>query len=1186
MFTKMLSFEWRYFVRQPSFIVTCLVFFLLPFLAMVSDNVRIGSGGNVLFNSPFAIAQTLLIFGIFGMFLVVNFVANTALRNQSSLMAEIIYTKPLNAFKYQLGRFVGAYLVCVTVFAMVPIGVLIGSLMPWVDGERLGPNTLSFYVIPFVYFSISTLFVLATIFYAVALRFRSMMGVYLVALGLFIVFVVSGQLLTEPDQRTIAALTDPFGLRAYNDVTRYWTTFEKNSQVVAFEGIVVQNRLLWTGIGIVILLVAGRLFKPLTLSKSKSLGKSKKKEVAEVAPQNNNITHKSDVINNWQQFLKRTGFEVRQVIFSPAFPLLLIFSAFNLIAQFIDPSSLFGAPNWPLTQTMVQLINGAFSIMLIIVITYYSAEIVWRERSAGIGDIVDSMPVKNLTFWASKLLSMIVVISAILVTGMVSAILNQLVVGYANIDIPQYLISLFFFAALPWILTAILAFFFQALSPNKYVGMLVFVGYFFVSLVFTQIGLEHNMFNFAGSPQMQYSDLNGYGWFLQTQTWYMLYWTGLATVLGVVSYGLWHRGPQLNLSRRVQLMRYNTGRGGQLAAALGLLIFIGAGSNIYYNTRITNYFFTQDESLDLRANYEKTYVEYEDDDIPSIIAVDASIDIFPNQRRVEASADIEIINKSEQPIERFLVNLPLNTPEAHVQIEGGSLGRLEAKYRTAWFTFDTPMQPGEKRSGTLTVTRENKGFRDNGEDTTTVKNGTFLNNFELFPSFGFNQGFKINDRHERRKRELPPPRRAYPLEDESRYSESFFGKGVELIDFKATISTSAEQVAIAPGYLQKEWQQDGRNYYRYEMDAPMVNFFNVMSGKLAVKKEQYKGINIEVYYHPEHHWNVDRMIESTRDSLDYFTEVFGPYQHKQMRIIEFPGYRRFAQSFANTVPYSEAIGFITDLRDPEEIDPVYYVTAHEVAHQWFGHQLGAANVQGSAVLSESLSQYAALMVMERQYGETKIRKFLTYELDRYLQGRANELLEEMPMMRAENQQYIHYRKGSVVMMALKDKLGEERLNRALRNLLNEYKFATLRYPTTLDLVASLKAQANEDEQLFIDKKFGQITIYDLRAKSIEADTSNNEQVIVTLTLDATQFEADGQGEETEQPLDEWVDIVLFSEDPNDFSAENEVIYQQKHRLVSGENVLELVVDRLPAYAGVDPYVRLIDRDSDNNIIKL
>jgi ABC-2 type transport system permease protein len=73
------------------------------------------------------------------------------------------------------------------------------------------------------------------------------------------------------------------------------------------------------------------------------------------------------------------------------------------------------------------------------------------------------------------------------------------------------------------------------------------------------------------------------------------------------------------------------------------------------------------------------------------------------------------------------------------------------------------------------------------------------------------------------------------------------------------------------------------------------------------------------------------------------------------------------------VPYSENISFISDLRKPVDIDPVYYVTAHEVAHQWWGHQLNAANVQGSAILSETLSQYSALIAKAKKQNSLLLR---------------------------------------------------------------------------------------------------------------------------------------------------------------------------------------------------------------------
>ena len=1185
MFTKMLGFEWRYFTRQPSFIVTCLVFFLLPFLAITIEQVQIGSGGNVLFNSPFAVTQIMLILSIFSMFMVVNFVANTATRNQTSMMAEIVLTKPIKPLPYNLGRFFGAYLICLVVFAMVPLGSFIGSLMPWIDQERIGPNGLMMYLTPFVIFSASTIFVFAALFYAAATQFKSAMAVYICAMGLFILYAVAGQVFNEPEQRTIRALLDPFGLRAFGEYSRYWTSFEKNSLVPVLESMILQNRLLWLGIGAFILLVAGGLFRPLNLA-SYSFKKKTKKEKIDVIPTTNNIAIKASVNNGLAQFISRTKFEIRQVFLSPAFLILLLFSAFQLIANFFEINGMFGTPNWPLTQTLVELIMGSFSLMTIIIITYYTAEVVWRERTVGMGDIVDSMPVHNMTFWLSKLLAVMLVIVSLHVVGMFAAIINQLLVGYENIEISQYLISLLFFGALPWCLLTVLAFFIQALSPNKYIGMLIFVGYFFVSLAFSQLGIEHNMFNFAAGPMLQYSDLNGYGWVIQTQSWYMLYWGALSVVLGIISYGMWQRGPQTSVKQRLRLLSYHLGSTGKSVAAAALVLFLATGGYIHYNTKVLNKFYGQEQVLDIQADYEKEYVEFRDAPMPTIISVDAAVDIFPADRRIEATVKVQVINRTAESITRFLVNMPRFSPVTNVEIEGGVLGEIDEKYNIAWFEFSQPMLPGEQRSGVLSVVREHHGFKNSGEDSTLVKNGTFIDNFTLLPFFGFNTSFQITDQHERRKRDLEPVQRAYKLEDSSRYNESFFGKGVEFIDFSATLSTSGDQFAIAPGYLQKEWQQEGRNYYRYEMNAPMVNFFSIMSSKLESKKVEHAGVNIEVYYHPNHHWNVDRMIESSKDSLDYFQKVFSPYQHKQLRIIEFPGYRSFAQSFANTVPYSEKIGFITDLRNPQDIDPVYYVTAHEVAHQWWGHQLNAANVQGSAILSETLSQYSALMVMKKKYGETRLRKFLTYELDSYLRGRSAERIEEMPLLRSENQQYIHYRKGSVVMMALVNKLGEERLNNALQALLNEYQYREDLYPTTLDLVRHLDNVSNESEQAYIKDLFEQITIYDLRAKEVTKEELEDGKTKVILTVSAQQFSADGKGQETEQPFAKEVEIALFSEDPNNFAAENRVIYQGLHAIESGDTVIELIVDEIPNFAGIDPFVRFIDRDTGNNIIKL
>src|SRR5690606_38546520 len=154
---------------------------------------------------------------------------------------------------------------------------------------------------------------------------------------------------------------------------------------------------------------------------------------------------------------------------------------------------------------------------------------------------------------------------------------------------------------------------------------------------------------------------------------------------------------------------------------------------------------------------------------------------------------------------------------------------------------------------------------------------------------------------------------------------------------------------------------------------------------------------IEVFHHPGHEYNVARMIDAVKKSLEYYTSEFGPYQHRQLRIVEFPRYQTFAQAFPNTVPYSEGIGFIARVRDPDEdIDYPSDVTTHEVAHQCWPNQVIGENVQRSTLLSETLSQYSSLMVMQSEFGRDQIQKFLSYEQDSYLQNRGFEQKKETP----------------------------------------------------------------------------------------------------------------------------------------------------------------------------------------------
>jgi aminopeptidase N len=492
-----------------------------------------------------------------------------------------------------------------------------------------------------------------------------------------------------------------------------------------------------------------------------------------------------------------------------------------------------------------------------------------------------------------------------------------------------------------------------------------------------------------------------------------------------------------------------------------------------------------------------------------------------------------------------------------------------------------PLAAGAEIDMDFTLTVRNQGFTNDGKPDSVNLNGTFFNNAQVFPALGYAAN-ELTDRNERRKRGLGEPQRMPKLEDEAARANHQLDAEADWVDFDTTVSTSADQIALAPGYLQQTWEKEGRRYFHYKMDRPMLPFFAYLSAQWQVKKGDWHGLPIEIYFDPKHGYNVDRMITATQKSLDYFSANFTPYQHKQVRILEFPRYATFAQSFANTIPYSEAIGFIADLRNKEDVDYVFYVTAHEMAHQWWAHQVIGANVQGATMLVESLAQYSALMVMEKEYGREHLRRFFKEELDNYLRARRGEQIEELPLFRVENQAYIHYQKGALVFYRLREEIGEQALNRALQRFLKDKAYQAPPYTTSKELLGYIRAEATPDKQDLITDLFERIVFYDNRVVEASAKQRSDGQWDVTMKLHLAKLEADGKGKESARVFEEPVEIAVFARPTNGKEADEKILFSEKRRLSGTEPVLTVTVKEKPFEVGVDPYNKMIDRVSSDN----
>jgi hypothetical protein len=359
-----------------------------------------------------------------------------------------------------------------------------------------------------------------------------------------------------------------------------------------------------------------------------------------------------------------------------------------------------------------------------------------------------------------------------------------------------------------------------------------------------------------------------------------------------------------------------------------------------------------------------------------------------------------------------------------------------------------------------------------------------------------------------------------------------------------------------------------------------LKFFTFNSARYDVARDNWNDVDIEIYYHKPHDVNVHRMINSIKKTLAYGSENFSPYTHKQARIIEFPRFATFAQSFVGTMPCSESAGFIADLRDEEKIDMVFYIIAHEIGHQWWAHQVTGAGVQGETFLSETLAQYTALMVMEQEYGREKMHKYLRYEMDKYLRSRGRESKKEMPLSRNENQGYIHYNKGGVTMYALRDYIGEDKVNLALRRFVKAHAYSNPPYPTSIDLMNEFRAVTPDSLQSLLYDMFESITLFSNRIVDASYRKLENGQYLLYLTVESKKFRADSIGVETEIPVNDWIDIGVYAKGSKERSKP---IYFVRQKIDQSKLELKIVLDSEPGRAGIDPNFLLIDRFPEDNI---
>lgn len=1199
MILNIARFEFRYLLRNPLLWLTAAIGFAMVFFSMNLEGWEMGSEGGLLRNSAYATLRNSLMFTLVFMFVTASFVANAVIRDDETGYGPIIRSTPITRFEYVIGRFLGAYAITAACMLVVPAGSLLGTLMPWANPANLGPNRISDHLYAYFLIALPNLLTHSAIFFALATITRSMMATYLAVISFVFAFFSLQEGLVRPKLDAVVAIGEPFAARAVKDAVRYWTIAERNAMLPDFSGALLYNRLLWISVSVLCLAVAYAVYRFADRGMSKRERKKLKRDAqASVPEQSSALGYASGQLVGLPEagpthaggraalMGLRVKFEFRQVILSPAFPVLLLFGMFHTISILLTHRYPEYRPEYPTTLSLIPDIEETFRLALMIVAVFYAGEVVWRERDRRVHELIDAAPIPNWAYVVPKTMALALVLVSIVLCNVSAAIGVQLSLGFTDIELGKYVLWYVLPESFDMLLLAAVAILVQSLSPHKAVGWGIMV-LFMIWQELNRVSrfVDHNLLNYGETPGMPLSDLNGAAFFWKGAWTVRLYWGALAVVLLLIAHLLWRRGTEIRLKPRLVLARRRLAGAPGLVGAAALLTFAATGAYAYYNTNILNEYKTNDEAEIAAVVFEKRFGKYKGLPQPSLEEATLDIALDPQERRAVTRGRYLLRNLTTQPITDLHVSLPVKDglELTSFTLADARLILNEEKYNYRIYRLARPMQPNDALLMTFETRRWHRGFRNGSQNTMILENGTLLTEEELIPILGTFYGSPIQDPETRRKYLLPELAGSPKLEDlQATSSVSFPNSWIRKFD--VTLSTVADQTPIAPGKKISDVTRAGRRTARFVSTAPMRLRFSVQSGRYAEKHRKHGGVELAVYYHPRHHWNVDRMLDAMAASLDYYQANFGPYQHDHFRVIEFPGYRGYAEAFAGTIAFSESAGFTGDYTREKAFDFVTGMTVHEFAHQWWPGQMAGAEMEGYTVFVETLAQYSAHMVMKQLRGEDQIRPYLRYELHRYLGGRAWEK-NEPPLARVGGQSYIAYRKGALVMYLLSKRIGEDGVNRALRNMLARYKFKGAPYPRTLELIAALRAEAKTPEdQALITDLFERVTLYDLKVDAPTATKRADGRWDVTFPVAAKKFYAGAEGVETETPLAERIEVGLFTAEPGgDAFDQSDVVMMERRPIRSGVQVLKFVTAKRPAFAGVDPYNFYIDRHSADNV---
>jgi ABC-2 type transport system permease protein len=1185
-------FELAYQVRRPWPWLIFAVLFVFSFLWARDATLAEALYEEFFVNSPFAIAKTTVMVSLIWLLIAPIVAGEAAARDVATGMHPLTYTVPIRRIEYLGGRFLAALVLNAAILSAVPAGILLAVYSPGVAAELIGPFRPAAYLTAYGYLTLPTAFAATAIQFALASGSGRPMAGYLGSLLLFFMAYVVGIFLITQGRQDLARLLDPIGVVFILDaLSHLWTTVEKSVRLIALEGVVLRNRLLWLGVGTGALAVTWARFR--FAHRTAGGGwrrRSRRGDALAPPPAGVGVAAGAPISVPHAPRTFGLAIRVRQT-------LAIAWTSFRTIAKswaglallaaipamsvliVIDQMTSGGVPLVPSTARVLAELTGPLAlemsrwVMIPLLLVYFAGELVWRERDAGMGEITDAAPVPEWVPFLGKLLGLGLVLLVFQLLLAAAGMLAQAILGHDRLEAGLYLKVMLGLQLPEYLLFALFALVVHGVVNQKYVAHLVaIIAYVLIALA-GMFGIEHNLLIYGAGPRWSYTEMSGFGPSLGPWLWFKLYWAAWAALLAAVAMLLWARGREGGLAARLQLARRRlagpTGRAAAVAVAL-----VGAlGGFIFYNTNVLNAYRASSDVTRLRAEYEHRYKRYEAVPQPRLTATRLRVEIHPERREMEIRGAYHLRNGSGVAIDSIHLSVPGVAPVTVGFDRPAALAVADDERGHRVYALRRPLQPGDSLRLDFRMKVEPHGFGNRGVDASVAENGTWFTVGGWLPDVGYQRSRELISAGDRREHGLP----ARPVIP-SLYDVEERMQPAERAAFEAVVGTSADQVAVAPGQLRRTWTEGGRRYFHYAADGGIGDEHGFFSARYAVHEARWNGVAIQVFHHPGHTRNLGRIVRGVRASLDYYTTHFGPYPRGYLSLVERPGEGTGMHANGGMITYAGGFDSWGAEDGPGSFDHPSAIVAHEMAHQW---TLPYAAVEGAPVLSESVAWYYGMQVVRASYGEAQLRRLLKWMRQPHMYP---PIRRGEPLLRGLDP-YMSYRRGPFALFALSEYMGVDRVNTALRRLNEAHRSGEPPLATTLDLYRELHAVAPDSLKPLLHDFFEVNTVWELAMEDVTARRTAAGAWEVTLDVTARKVVADSAGVETEAPMAEWVEIGVFAPVAEGQDRLGAPLYLRKHRIRSGGQTITLTVPREPFGAGIDPFHLLdwVEKDGDDNL---